>query len=409
MQKVTQQILFKELLPKKKKITKPIELFVIAEMGKYLYEFYGMQLDITNLNIDTILTDSVYWEYLGFAVKNEWVVSDTITPCDNTNNVQDILFVNVLDEIQPFHRYYGTNSVVETRISKFGMYLWNWQLDANIENRYILHTNVKLSLVSICVKQYISSYFFGVPICFNYIVDSNLITNPKNIAYILELSKGMFSDFLFIDFKNLTLDQIAMTEYASWLQEKEDFNYTKSFYTTEEKKAELKRLDINIGDIVSIFSFNTKSKKPTDYFIGKVLSYDKYGITLDCIYTLVPKTALDYQYSKLSKEEIEFNSNINKDVLNSTIQSFDWLDIAVGYTYTSERSLILPLSASNDISILETPKGKLYIEQNDLIYWLLVEYNYDFDSNKFKKQYFGRKTPLYEHYKNNNKKQLNFF
>lgn len=394
------KIKISEISPNYTIVSNPIELYAIAEIGKYFHELYNMSLDISELFITQEMQKSIYWDYLGYAKYKKWIcgIKHTI----KTTQIQDIIVLNTIEELNEDNSYIKNNKYLITITKRTSMYMWSWQLEQNMENRKILHTEVALSLISICARNYVSMYMFGVPKVLEFDITPELIIDKYCISYLLTLSKTMcklFENFIFVNLQQISTKTIPTLEFYSWKIKQKDLGYTQDFYSYSEKLNEIQKSDIEIGDIVSIYTMD-KNNKPKDYEIGKLLKIDEKGITVDCIHNFIPKITLDTQFKKLDKAAKEFiTKNLNVSELKHSEKFFEWCNIGIGFCNVDEDYLLLSLSETDDCIMIELPKGAIFIKQNDLIYWTLSEYKYQFDKKRFKSLYFKDTKPYYDLYK----------
>ena len=172
-------------------ITIPIDLFVIAEMGKYSFEMFNTPIDIDELDIFEPTLGDNYGTYFTYAIKKGWLVSTKYKGTPNTYKVQDILLSD-----RVFKGKYKRTINIDKDIQHNSMYNWSISFE---HNSSILNLDTKLVLVSLCAKHLILKHYYGVPATLTISITDNLIINPYNVAYILEYAKqhnSFFMDFL---------------------------------------------------------------------------------------------------------------------------------------------------------------------------------------------------------------------
>jgi hypothetical protein len=88
--------------------------------------------------------------------------------------------------------------------------------------------------------------------------------------------------------------------------------------------------------------------------------------------------------------------------LRTTKRDIAMTDVGVGYYLQAEKYFIVPLDCSDDLSITRVSDGKrkdtLLLDQNNLTYWILKDYNYQFNEERFLDKYFKDSVPLYTRY-----------
>ena len=83
-------------------------------------------------------------------------------------------------------------------------------------------------------------------------------------------------------------------------------------------------------------------------------------------------------------------------------QTLSLLDVGIEYMLYNEGYFIVPLDACTDVSEQWVTNGvtsdKLLLPQNDLIYWILKDYDVQFNEQRFLARYFSKSEPLYTRY-----------
>ena len=83
-------------------------------------------------------------------------------------------------------------------------------------------------------------------------------------------------------------------------------------------------------------------------------------------------------------------------------ESFDLLEVGVEYYLYDELMFILPLEQAEDMKEQWVSRDgrvdKLILSQNDLIYWILEDYKYEYNKERFLERYFKNKEPLRDRY-----------
>ena len=87
--------------------------------------------------------------------------------------------------------------------------------------------------------------------------------------------------------------------------------------------------------------------------------------------------------------------------LNSRVDYYQMVDIAIGNHIYTELNFIVDLNGASDETqqtvLVNGQRKVVYMEQNDLIYWILKEHKVQFNEDKFLEKYFysKNKTPLW--------------
>lgn len=81
------------------------------------------------------------------------------------------------------------------------------------------------------------------------------------------------------------------------------------------------------------------------------------------------------------------------------------VSIGIGNLIYKEDKFIVPLDDADDALVQYVSRekdkiDKIYLTQNELIYWVFKDFNIQFDETRFLERYFPNQTPLYTRYMN---------
>lgn len=174
----------------------------------------------------------------------------------------------------------------------------------------------------------------------------------------------------------------------------------KAYRTPSEKFDYMRELGLCVGDFVVCYTRSGKSL--TDYKrsisearIAYIADITKDGVLLIYFNTcdLYETSSFMWKYCYTSTVKAMY-SVPPFEKLNTTKEFVEFYDLGVKYYLAQEPNLIVPLLDSEDAveQILPRYKGsldyvKVFISQNDLIYWICKEYGFDFDDIDFKRKY----------------------
>lgn len=415
-------------------ITQACELYYVCELGKYLYLNYGEALSLDGVLLKTHLKRSPLWDMFRIAITNGWVIDSNVDEdsiaisiqnpleCENSSlaNVQI-----VLDEV-PFDRedydrrnndlMYNIMTPIKMQVSfkerKDDYWLWtlNGEDDKNfLVNNKTLNSNKSNQIwVSLLAYVAVERLKTGSPdkllLQYNYAI----VINTMALSYLMILTDktNCLTGWCHFNFDDtVTLKNILHFSYTSWYAEGRDLGYLDRWYSPTEKLQRLDKLDVKVGDIVWLYERNKEQsinyiKSISGCFLAKVTSIDNRKIGLECILTKKTKCQGKFEFDDKTIAVKQMYQG-TKPYENLTIRkmTLDFNDIGIEYYMHTELYMLVPLSETNDASRQLVTDGTRTVEvnlpQNDLVYWILKDYNYDFNEERFLKKYFNDTEPMY--------------
>lgn len=138
--------------------------------------------------------------------------------------------------------------------------------------------------------------------------------------------------------------------------------------------------------------------------MAKVTYLTPLNIGFEYIHTVKPyfMGKDDFRNNTMAVKEM-YKGSLPYEQLRTSKGSFDFIDIGVEYFMHGEKHFILPLDVCDDVRIIKVSLDgkkvdKLVVGQNDLIYWILKDYGYTFNEERFLEKYFSDHEPLYTRY-----------
>ena len=420
-------------------ISQACELYYVCELGKYLYLNYGETLSLDGVLFKSHLKRSQLWDMFRIAVANGWVINTGVNEDDVSISIQNPIDYEtktlanvqiVLDEV-PFDRedyekrrndvIYNLMTPVKMQVSfkeRTGDY-WLWTLDGEDDKNFLVNNKtlnsnnsnqIWLSLIAyVAVERLKTGKPNNLLLQYNYAI----VSNTMALSYLIILSdkSNCLTGWCHFNFDNsVTLKDILHFSYTSWYAEGRDKGYLNRWYSPVEKRQRLDKLDIKVGDIVGIYERNKEQKMNyiksiSGYFIAKVTDITDRHIYLEGILTKKTKCQGKFDFDDKTIAVKRMYSSV-KPYENLTLRKMklDFNDIGIEYYMYTELYMLVPLSESDDIVKQRVSDGTRTLEvnlpQNDLIYWILKDYEYEFNEERFLDKYFKNSVPMYTRFMN---------
>ena len=407
------------------------ELYYIVELGKYSSTYHKTAVSLRGVVLNPIVKKARFiWDYFRIAVKNGWLV-DTSIPNEllEITLQNDVMatrsdIANFLFTTEKAEPVYGVGNmdietVVPQTISFESMLDEKWVWTGNgadgmhymDNNKALNHDRADQSWLSLLAYVAVNRVFRGSPDVLRIEFSQNFLLNSMAMSYVLLLADEVpCFTWVDLDCTGLSVDQQNQLTYMSWYAKGRDLGMCDRWYSGVDKLRYMKQLGIGVGDLVMFYERNKAQqrnyiKSIASCHLAKVVSVDKHNIAFEFINTVKP-----YYMGKMSFED---NSTIVKKMyrsntympyerLNTSKQRMDLADLGVEYMLYTEHCFITPLCESDDIRPTLVSDGdrvdNLLLHQNDLIYWILKDYNYEFNEKHFLEQNFAGREPLYTRY-----------
>lgn len=181
------------------------------------------------------------------------------------------------------------------------------------------------------------------------------------------------------------------------------------WYSPKEKFEYLKKLDLRVGDVVMLYERNRAQrlnyvKSIASCHLAIIRALDRREITLFVCNTTktYAQGKADFDDKTMIVKQMYMNGKPYEN-FNSTVKTFDISDIGIEYEMYSECYFIVPLTDTVDSrETLVGVKGEkpvlVELPQNEFCYWLLREYDIDFNIERYKKKYLDGDEPVYDQY-----------
>lgn len=418
------------------KINYACELYYICELGKYLFYNYKQKLSLDGVILVDELKNSKVWEYFRLAIDEGWVCETYLSTID-----YEITIVNPLDtSIKIANKLFTTDEVEFDRedwnkrreivdydfktplVSQISFHtqtdeLWIWDINGkdsknfSVNNKAINDSLICYCFISLIAYVAVERLKTGKPRSFAINIVSNLLITLDAFSYIYILSEnsncltGWFMYSLDDNILDKTRKQLG---YRAWYTLGQDKGLLDRFYTYKEKKAYMKKLDIRKGDFVMLYERNELQKenhiKEIDSCkLAIIDSIDGSAIKFTYFNTTRPMFHQKYEFDDNTTIVKSLYSGIKPyEKLRFSTTTLDINDVGVEYLLYNERYFIVPLDGADDLVSCWVSDGErvdhIYLTQNNLIYWIMMDYDYPFNMERFIKKYFPNEEPVYDIY-----------
>lgn len=415
------------------------ELYYLSELGKYLSINYGKSLSIDGVILNSVLKQSILWDYFRLAVSKGWIV-DTNLPSYETDifsyntidysvdNFKNFLFTLdecVYDSVDNAKRQtnaeynYKTPKPTQVCFTKMSDEAWFWTIkgtSANDEmvNSASLNTScASKAWISMIAMVAVNRLMTGVPeilgIEFPYVIAKNQLALSDFLLLVDNTSA--LSGWLCFSFDPSVSDDIQrQLGYESWWYKGKEIGMLSGWYKPKDKLSYMRNeLNLDVGDVVLLYERNYSTKynyikSIASCHVAIILSISASSIVLDVVNTVKTKHGAEvaFQNQTMAVKQMYCGSNKYKE-WNSNIRSYDLTDLGIEYMMHTEPYFILPLDQADDILELDVIDNngradKFALHQNDAIYWILKDYEVSFNEDKFLNTYFPNSKTAYDVY-----------
>ena len=414
------------------------ELYYICELGKYSKMIVGNEVSIDGVILNSILRNSPIWEYLRVAITNGWIVDAGIPDKEllisdsspiilhNKYNTKDFCNLFLTTDEVPYDSvdsrkrredvHYDIMTPKESQISFEVMTtnFWKWSPNGfegrffDCNNRSMNHNFSNQAFLSLVAMVAVRKNFGESPAKLQIVFDNNFVSELKILSYLIIMSDTTtaFDDWVEIDTSMLDDNRYLQLFYAAWYIKGKDYGMCNRWYSGKEKFEYLKKLDLIAGDLV--FFYERKKLQQNNYMkeisschLAKIVSVDDNLIELELINTVKPystgKADFDDHTTIVKKLYAE---NKPYETLNTSRIGLSMADLGVEYMLYNERHFIVPMDEATDVKpvYVKNKNGEganIYLDQNNLTYWILKDYEYEFNEERFLDKFFKYETPIY--------------
>lgn len=415
------------------------ELYYVCELGKYLFVKYNEQLSLDGVVIKKIVTKSPIWDYFRIAVSNGWITNTGIPDMQLAINIQTPLTIQKGEIINPFLCVEEVKHDVEDAMKrandfeydlrtplKMGVSFeerlddyWLWTITGENKAKFLVNNKsfnqnradqVWLSMIAmVAVERLIT----GKPEHLMLDINSQAVLNESAVSYILILSDktNCLNGWCHFHFDETTISDRKKLQlgYVAWHSLGRDMGMCDRWYSGAEKlKYMHDKFDLQEGDLVFFYTRDKGQRR--DYIksvascrLAKIIKIDAFDIDLELINTTSPyyQGKLNFDSNTIAVKKM-YGDVAPYEHFNTSHKHMSMADLGIEYMLYNEIFFIVPLSVSDDVKIVTVSDGKrvdrLYLPQNDLVYWILKDYKYAFNEERFLEKLFKDSEPVYTRY-----------
>lgn len=407
------------------------ELLYVCELAKYFYIHHQTQLSIDGVVLNDSLKKSRYWAMYRVAVTNEWLTNAVNPQSVAVTELNPVYFRNVsnilvTEEPVTFNevdwkkrqedlQYDRLTPVpVQVFFSSIDSDKVVWTKDGLSDDHSITHSTSFFSkdasqrLTSLVAYVAVERFFSSNPFQFVFNCDSFVAHTQlamADIVILIERTNAL--DNWFVLKYTCGIEAEKRIGYEAWWFRGYELGYLSKEYEREEKIAYAKQLDLKVGDVICYFERDASHKnnyvkeiKSSNFAIIKEIT--KKGITISRVLTM----KLPYQRKKefdalKMSEKAMFGGKYKTDSFSQDTMTIEWNELGVEYAMYDELKFITPVQLDSRTTMPVMSKKELKevlveVDAANFIYWILSEYEVEFNKERFDARYLNGNKPTYE-------------
>lgn len=419
------------------KVSLASELLYICELGKYSKIGHDEAVDLQGVVLSDGLKKSLLWDYFRMAVQNGWLVNtgvadDEIAVTDTNplhldkQNHKNLYFV--LDEVaydgdemrqRQQDPDFDLRTPVKSQVSfadrNSAMWLWTPKGENgggfSANNKSLNHNFANMAWVSLVAMVAVNRLFENEPQTLLLQISSNMIINPMALSHLMVLDSmtQCLKGWMFYEFDDTVPDNKKLQlSYYAWYSVGREMGMLDRWYSGKEKLAYMRKLGLEKGDLVLYYEREAEQKMNyiksiAGFHLAKIVKVDARDITLELIHTTTTYHAgkVAFDDHTMAVKAMYIDKKPYEEIRTSKLE-MAMADIGVEYMLYSENSFIVPLNHASDTIPTQVTDGArdevLLLDQNNLIYWILEDYHYDYNKARFLERYFNGVEPLRDRY-----------
>lgn len=408
------------------RLASAVEMCYAVELSKYLYQ-EGYVLSLDGVQLPEVLKGSRYWDYFRIAVDEGWIVNVVPTigleisieyPVNYTSDLRNVLCVEEpvpldMDDVnkRKMDAEYNFRTPVrsEVAISKKNEEGWLWEYVGEMQNknmRTLVSAGADTCWISFVAYVGVQRYLTGAPQQLVICISNEMAITPFIMSGLINLveSPAVSGWCNYYINNSVSNDDVLHLGFSAWYWKGEEQGMLKRWFSVQEKLDKLKELNLQVGDVVGVYKRYVKQqqdnmKRIIGFKVGIIREITDKGIKLCLLNTkkTLCQGDLDYQNFSMATKQLYMFENPYKEI-NTSIESIDWLDIGVEYAMYNEGTFIIPLddddSRTMHVYDAEGKPVEVELSANNLTYWILKDYDVDFNEERFLQRYFPNDIPL---------------
>ena len=419
------------------KVDLACELYYICELGKYSKLKHDKPVSLDGVILDSILEKSVIWDYFRMAVDEGWLVNTGVSSIKLAINAQTPLNLDKQTIVNYFYTTdvvefnsddvrkrsldadYAMRTPVKAQVSFESMTSSSWVWSScgedkkffTVNNNSFNHNHSDQSWLSLIAMVAVNRLFTGEPTILGLKFDNSTVLNNMALSYIMTLedkTQALTGWCIYNLDSSINGTTALMLGYNAWYSMGRDRGLLDRWYSGKEKFEYLNSLDIRVGDLVMYYEREKAQKMNlvksiASCHLAKITSLSENTISLELINTVKPyfMGKEDFDNHTIAVKRM-YADNLPYENIHTSSVTISLADIGVEYYMYTERFFIVPLEDADDSKIVRVSDGvrkdTLLLDQNNLIYWILKDYNYSFNEERFLAKHFKHNEPVYTRY-----------
>lgn len=413
------------------------ELYYICELGKYLKYKYGECISLDGVLLHNDLKKAKLWDYFRLAVDEGWIVNhgldaeriaitlqfplkyDTDAISNRMMCLEPVGFDSEEHHVRQLNVDYDFRHPKKFQVSFKSMDngVWLWTMHGEDDSKFIEnnkafnHSRADQSWLSLIAMVAVDRLYGTNVSRLLLLFDNQTILNPLAVSYVMLLTEytNCLTGWCYFSFTDGVDDSTRnQLGYTAWYAKGRDLGMLSKFYNYKEKLEYMKELDIVEGDLVMCYERNRQQKHNyvksiVSCHLAKVLEIGSTYIYLELINTT--KTYFhgkeDFDDKTIAVKKM-FSNKLPYAELRTEKRRFDFLDMGIEYMMYGEKYFMITLSESDDAKVARVSDGvrkdTLLLDQNNLVYWILEDYGYSYNKERFIQKYFTNGEPLRDKY-----------
>lgn len=397
-----------EVLPAGKHIKKFLtgsEIMLAVAINAYTKHLLGKQLDCRDIRVNPeLLGQNIFHFACDSPLQPDGVLFNEADKPTGTPSGQ------LVQKFKPFML-----NIVESFVMEITPESWRFSYSMSpFENSQIRTGDVKFNYCYIIAKYLLWCYMNPKSPTPKLIIDQDgySIYNDEYAALIILQQYGnkiMTPSIMELRYKNGVNEDF---EWVAYWEEKRERGFAKSAnftYTTQDKVARMKALQLRVGDVVLLYKRKASknngdiTQNVTACYPAVIYGIDEAGITLTYYTQTDLKLTRKYHIELMQMNgggSIYTRNDIVK--FDSSHKKFDWFTIGIEGCSTNESVLIIPPVADDTTrQYINNGYKDCEVELNSLetIYALFEDRNIKYNKERFLARYFKGQIPIYEQYR----------
>lgn len=402
------------------KVKYTAELQYICELGKYLKMDYNECLSLDGVEFSANLKETSMWAYLKLGIYSGWLVNTTerdakfgINDCIladkiiNTYIKTDGVAVNqTAEELNKRHydlEYRVMNPLHKAvSLSYESSEKWVFNMKGKDDRNEVLNTNAlvingaKYIWTSFVARVAVERMMVKAPKQLVIELDYNLVHRDETLSYILTLynETKCFDNWVILDTSGVSEKRLYQLEYLAWVDKLEELGYGDKEYTITQKMEYMVELDVIVGDVVLLYTRgkkrgNASGRNIESCTMAVIRGISNNSITFDVIYNYKTMAQGKFDMMDLATGIRAMyrgvDGHFKYETANIRRKTIALTDLGVHYMVSSyEDQFFVTLDEPEDYIEMHTDmKTSKVFTQNELLYWILKDYNIEFQEDRF--------------------------